>query len=74
MFIFGTDSFQIMYTRHRLLKFISNQCVLDVSIMSGKPEVHPGIFSGKKLLRNINFTDFKFYTSKLTNKNFPHMV
>ena len=29
------------------LQFISNQCILDVSIIFGKPEVHPQFFSGK---------------------------
>ena len=35
----------------------------------------PKFLSGKKLFKNNNNPlDFKFYPSKLTNKNFPHMV
>ena len=37
-------------------------------IISGKPKVHPQIFSGKKLLKNVIL---QIYPS---NKNFPHMM
>ena len=34
------------------------------------------ILSGKQILKNVlsNPPGFKFYPSKLTDKNFPHMV
>ena len=51
----------------------SNQCALDVSVIYGKPEVHPKIFSGKKTFKKCKPSDFKFYPSKLTiNKTFPY--
>ena len=32
------------------------------------------IVSGKKIKKKCNTPDFEFYPSKLTNKNFAHMV
>ena len=34
----------------------------------------PKFLCGKKCLKKCNPPDFKFYLSKFTNKNFPHMV
>ena len=34
----------------------------------------PNFLSGKKAFKKCNPQDFKFYPSKLTNKNFHHMV
>ena len=34
----------------------------------------PKFLSGKKTLKKCNPPDFKFYPSKFTDKNFPHMV
>ena len=39
--------------------------------MAQKPEVHPKMFKWYKILKKCNPPDFKFYPSKLTNKNFP---
>ena len=50
------------------LKCISNQWILDVSIISGKPEAHP------KISQWCNPLDSKFYLSKLTNKISPYSV
>ena len=55
------------------LQFISNQCALDVSIISRKPEVHPKLFSGKILLKNVTLQILIFIqVSQL--KIFPRMV
>ena len=42
------------------LQFISNQWALDVSLISGKPEVHPKVFSGKKLLKKVTLQILNF--------------
>ena len=34
----------------------------------------PKFLKGKKTFQKCNPPDFKLYPSKLTNKNFPHMV
>ena len=41
-------------------------------LLHEKQKSIPKVLSGKKLFKNV--TDFKFYPSKLTNKNFPHTV
>ena len=45
------------------------QCALDVSIFSGKPEVHPKSHCCKNTFQNCNPPDFKFYLGKV-NVNF----
>ena len=51
-------------------QLISNQCALDVAVISRKPEVHPKILAVKTFTK-CNTPDFKFYPGKSTNKNFP---
>ena len=41
------------------LQFISPQCAFDISVISRKPEVHPIIFSGKRLLKNVTLQTLK---------------
>ena len=68
-----SEDFTHFFT-HLCLQFISNQCTLDVSFISGKWEVHPIISVVKKTLQKCNPPDFRFYLGKLNDKNFPHMV
>ena len=56
------------------IKFISNQCALDVSVISGKPEVHTKFFSGNKTFQKCDSPCFKFYPSKLIIKFSPYGV
>ena len=55
------------YILHKL-QIISNISAHQVSIISGKPYVHSIIFS-VVTFKKCNPPDFKFYLSKLTNKN-----
>ena len=57
-----------------MLKSVSSQCARGNSSFVQKPEVHSKIFLVVKTFKKCNPPDFKFYLSKLTNKNFRHMV
>ena len=57
----------------KCLNSVSSQCARGKLSIARKPEVHPTFFNGKKLLKNVT-SRFKFYPSKLNNKDFPHMV
>ena len=52
------------------IKFIMNQCALDVSVISSNPEIRLKFFSGKKYFSKCHLPDFKLYPSNLTNKKF----
>ena len=51
------------------LKFISRQCALNVSIITGNPEVYPIISLWYKTFQKYNLPDFNFYLGKLNHKN-----
>ena len=42
-----------------------------ISVISGKPEVHPVMSQWEKTFQKYNSPDFKFYPGKLTNKISP---
>ena len=56
------------------LQFISNECALDLSVISGKPKSIPKFSNGKKAFKKCNTPDFKFYLSKLHSKLTLHYM
>ena len=61
------NSTRIHITSHKSLQFISKQRALNVSVISGKPEVHPRFFCGIFFSKTIS--DFKIAESQLINKS-----
>ena len=45
---------------YALLQFVWNQCTLYISVISVKTEVHPEIFSDKKLFKNATLQILNF--------------
>ena len=56
------------------LNSVSSQCARDKSSIARKPEVQSKIFKWLITFRKCNPPDFNFHPSKLTDKNFHHMV
>ena len=65
---------KVMFKLSTYLQFISTHCTLDVSIISGKPEVHLMISLWSKTFKKCNRPAFKFYLGKLNNNKNSHMV
>ena len=83
LFILSSDvtkSICIYYLKSIIISRISSRVIhpqfvsshTDVSVIFGKPEVHPIIFLWLKTFEKCNPTDFKFYLGKLNNKMFPY--
>ena len=70
-----TERARFIVAVKKIQNSVSSQCASGKSSIARKPEVHPKLFfNGKKLLKNCNSPDFKFYPSKLNNTDFPLMV